>query len=802
MTTGFVWAIAILCVPTLVLAGGVAGCLRAHDDATRALALPFAYACVVFCGVLAVRLGIRGQALTLVTVGPALLAGAFLLYRRGARSLPPWPLLGAGITLAILASPYRWHKPGVLGWNVGNDSVVHATYASALGMPDRAPVAGSSARLVVDTFANGYPEGSHALFAAVLAFSRDPLTSFNPVLAVLMAFAAFPAYWLIRRQLASAPLAGIGAAGAAGGYLQFGFYSQGFMPQLALTALLFGALGLGYEAIAGASLALAAMAGVTAAGAVIVYSAAVGVYLAPAALIAIVALAVVPGLSLRTRVLLPVAAIAAGVIAILPELSRTLRLGRAAAAAAGDPAAFISDRGNLPGPVDKLTVLGAWIGPDYRVPYTYIRPTHAAMVAAAFLAGVAVLVALRRWRLALPAILVSVAAGAVYVAASSSIYYTAKTYQVAAFPIACAIVAGAAALTRCQWRPRLAVPIATAGALLLGGVAAALELGIGQAARAAAVTPPEFRELQALGRHAPRSLGLALIHDDWTKVLLPDAAVPYDSSFGANVVPGHGFAGILDVDSLRPASLDEVSWIAEERLGGTSRPPAPFGLDRVSPDYRLWTRPPGSAVKATRTFPLEPVPDIGGRNLAPGASLAAPATGSLEGRATDGVLSFPVHWKLAGSAWGPWVAEADYVVPSPGGGPPAQTEFDVGAGGRYRVSLIGQPSPRMRIRVDGNPLPPPDTSAPGITRFQAIGTVRLTPGRHTLSLLAGGNGEIAYILAISLERAGRPAAVAVCVAGRRSELAPREPAKVRQGQRITACGGRSAFLDRIDEAAP
>ena len=329
-----------------------------------------------------------------MTAGPALLAGGCLLVRRGVRGFPLWPLLGAAITLAILASPYRWHKPGVLGWNVGNDSVVHVTYADALAMPDRAPVAGSSADAVVQSFTGGYPEGSHALLAAVIAFSRDPLTTFNPVLAVLMAFAAFPAYWLIRRQLASAPLAGIGAAGAAAGYLQFGYYSQGFLPQMAVTALLFGALGLGYEALATASLSLAAMTGVTAAAALIVYSAAVGVYLGPAAVLAVVALAVRPGLSLRLRIALPAVAIGAA----SSRSCRNSAHARSRAYGGGSgrrPDRFVADRGNLPGPVDKLTVLGAWIGPDYRVPYVYVRPTHVAMVAAAALAGVGVLVALR-----------------------------------------------------------------------------------------------------------------------------------------------------------------------------------------------------------------------------------------------------------------------------------------------------------------------------------------------------------------------------------------------------------------------
>jgi hypothetical protein len=471
-----------------------------------------------------------------------------------------------------------------------------------------------------------------------------------------------------------------------------------------------------------------------------------------------------------------------------------------AVSAAGDPTGFSGDRGNLPGPVDKLTVLGAWIGPDYRVPYLSVRPTHAAMVAAVVLAVVAVLVALRRRRLALPAILAAVGIGAVYVASSSSIYYTAKTYQVAAFAIACAVVAGAAALARCPWRRRLAVPIALAGALLLGGVAVAMKQGIDMAARAAAVTPAEFRQLQALGRHTSHRLGLALVHDDWTKALLPDAAVPYDGSFGANIRPGSGFAGIFDVDSIQPSGLEGVDWIVEPRFGGTSSPPAPFRQTRSTGAYRLWTRGYGGPSAATQTMPLEKPGTIGGFTLAPGAALVAPMTGRLEGRAADGVLSFPVRWKLPGAAWGPWVANPYFVVPDPNGGPPARTTFLIGIGGLYQVSLVGQPSYRMRIRVDGRSLPPPDVSAGGTLRYAPVGIVRLAPGRHSLSLVAGGSGEIAYILAISLQHVGRPAGVTVCVGGRREQLAPGGFVEVRKGQLIASCGGHAAFLDRIAEA--
>ena len=513
------------------------------------------------------------------------------------------------------------------------------------------------------------------------------------------------------------------------------------------------------------------------------YSAAVGVYLAPAAVLALVALAVVPGLSLRARVLLPAVALAAGALAILPELSRTLRLGRAAAAAAGDPAAFVGDRGNLPGPVDKLTVLGAWIGPDYRVPYIYIRPTHAAMVAAAVLAGAAVLVALRRRRLALPAILVAVAAGAVYVAASSSIYYTAKTYQVAAFPIACAVVAGAAALTRCPWRPQLAVPVAAAGALLLGGYAAAMELGIGQAARAAAVTPPEFRQLQALARDAPHDLGLALVHDDWTKVLLPDAAVPYDGSFGANVRAGYGFAGIIDMDSIEPGALRGVHWIVEPRLGGTSFPPAPFRPARGSAAYRLWSRATGSAARTNGTLPLERHDTLGGLTLAPGSigrrPAKRPAGGSRRRR----------HALLPGA-----VAAARLGLGTMGRQPRLRRSVSgwrtvrharrsrSESAGLYEVSLIGQPTFHMRIRIDGKDLPAPDLSSPGVSRrSRRSHTPRARP---PLARPRRGRSRGDRLHPRDLRGAGREAC-----AGRRLRRRPARPA--RGGPCGARCNGAS-----------
>ena len=99
------------------------------------------------------------------------------------------------------------------------------------------------------------------------------------------------------------------------------------------------------------------------------------------------------------------------------------------------------------------------------------------------------------------------------------------------------------------------------------------------------------------------------------------------------------------------------------------------------------------------------------------------------------------------------------------------------------MSLIGQPTLDMRIRIDGVDLPAPDVSALGIFRYQEIATVPLAPGRHALSLVAGGSGEIAYILAISVERIGPPGGVVVCVGGPPTAHRPR---CARQGARAAS----------------
>jgi hypothetical protein len=221
-------------------------------------------------------------------------------------------------------------------------------------------------------------------------------------------------------------------------------------------------------------------------------------------------------------------------------------------------------------------------------------------------------------------------------------------------------------------------------------------------------------------------------------------------------------------------------------------------LSETTTAYRVWTRT-GASPTAGTVVPLEPQNGFGGLPLSPGQALVAPASGALEGRALDGIVSFPAQWELHGAAWGTWVANPVFVVPDPNGGPAARKRFELGAGGSYRISLIGQPSPSMRIRIDGSDLRAPDAAAAGVMRYQSLGVVTLRPGRHMLELVPGGGGQISYILALSLERLGPPAAVTVCLDGRRAELAPGRAVEVRKGQRITACGGRAALLDRISE---
>ena len=799
MTGGFLVAIAVLGLPIFVIGWSLVDACG-DDDAAVALAVGPAFAAVVLACSLVTAAGIGGLVLALTPALVALLALAVMIRRRriALRRALAFPLAAWGGAIAVFAWPFDFRSgPGVLGYNIANDSAVHAVVVDHFARPGRTVAQGSTADAIISSFtADGYPLGVHQVIASVAAATGDVLTAYDSGLAVLVALTVFPAYWLSRRAGCPPPIAAIGGLAAAAGYLQLQYYQQGFAPQMAATPLVFCALGLGYEAAMSGRLVVALAAGVTLGGAVAVYSVSIAAYVG-VGLLAMLVIAVAKSRGRRRVVPMQLAVIVVGAAIVLaPSLGPTIDFFRAAGGTLQQRGTTVA-AGNLSKAADPKLALGAWIGPDFRAPYVLTRKTRAGMLAAAFLSAIALVATLARRRFALPIVLGSIGFASLYITQRSGIYYAAKSYQMLAVPIACAVAVGG--WTLISWRSTvIGRVVALLGVVLLTGWLYVADRSLLYSARAAAITPPDIRELRQLREPG---LGIALIPDDWAKFALPNASVPQDRSTSSALTQlreGGGAAGWLDSDSMSASTLARASWIVEYRMGGTSTPPPPFALVREIGSYRLWRRPAGSKV-APGLLPFEPAGTLGGLALAPGArhplKLARAGRSLLSAQPAGATFWSPVRWRWQGTGWGPWVANPAYVV-AQADGPSLGHAFAVAAAGRYRVTMIGLPGPTMRVVIDGHPYV---AEARSIDARQLVATVDLAAGTHTIELRHGAGGGVSYILALALEPERHDNVATICIDGARRTVSALHPVAFNggPGSVVTNCGRFPVRLDWV-----
>jgi hypothetical protein len=796
---GFLAAIVVIALPAAAIGLCVAPALG-DDDATRALALPAGLCLLLVPLELLTGLGLGGWWLAAAPLASGAVAAAVAVRRRTpvAWALPPL----ASAVGALLVFAYPFHViagRGVLGWNIENDSTVHAVVAEYIASGRHRTVPGSAFGQAAQSYGIGYPAGSHELLAAVMPLSSNVTLVYDPVLAVILSFTAFGAYWLLRRSAVGRPLATLGAVVAAAGYLQLEFYGFGYMPQMAATPMVLASVGLGYEAARSRRLLPALLCGATAAAAAATYSLYIVGFMLPAVGIAAVGALLLAGdrAALARSLAWQVGAVVVGAAVVLgPVLGRTINFARGATGVV--KSTTIS--GDLVAAVDPRTIFGAWIGPDYRIAAVDPKHTDWAFAAGASLLVVALVAALVRRRPALPLVLLSYGIATYVIKSHSSIYYTSKAYQMLAIPVACGIVAGAAALLEGVAGQQRIV----AGSLvvvLLGGWGVAVKRSLDDAARSLPITPPVLQELFAARAVTGDAPGFSTINDDWVKVALPDVADPFDHGTQGQPpapVAGRGMGVYTDFDSYDPAGEAGAQVYVEPRLGGYSVPPPPWRLVRETESIRVWRRPADDPPGGAR-IPLEPAGVLGGRTLAPGATLTLPAAAGdaplLGGGPQDGVFTSPVRWNLKGTAWDVWTADPRFAISVHGGGP-ARWRFAVADAGRYDVSLIGRPD-GLTVQVDGHPLPPPAYGQLDSTRV--VGTVPLDAGEHTLSLVQTPD-VIAYVQGVSVDRSGTAPPAPVCVGDRRLEVAPSRPVRLPlNGTRtIRNCGRAPLWLDWVE----
>lgn len=578
----------------------------------------------------AVQLPGRAGTAAAAVGGLTLAAAAVLARRRGFRR---GPLLDAAVVsavvLAAVSLPFAVSgRIGVLGAGENNDMAVHMKAAFWLQTHVPPPP-----RLV----GAGYPLGPHALAAALatglhlsIPTAFTALTLAIPVVTALAALAAFPAAARAAR-VAAAALVGLA-------YLVAAYYAQGaFKETLEAGLVLAFALSLRRLPEESAAARRGVPIGLLVAGMVWTYSY-FGLLWPAAALVALLGLEVAlarRAAAGRVARAVPAAAVAlvTTAVAVAPQLGRIVTF--AGSSYAHEPRAGM---GNLPTPVPPLEVLGVWLRGDFRFrPHPFALTLALALLALAALAA-ALVHALRRRELVLPAALL----GALAVYANAALFknpYNAAKALVVPAPLVAALLASAALEAR---RRRRAVAVMAVAVALPAAASSVLAL------RDALVRPmAHARALEALRpltRHAPT---LFLGHDDfvqWDLRGIPLGTV--DRLYSTWIVATRpraprGLGAPVDFDSVAAAELDRFRYVVTPRTPYASTPPSSFALARRTRWYLLWRR-------TGRTLPRSILAEDG----APGAVLDC-STGAgrwlSRRRGVAGTLPAPVA--LGPQAW-------------------------------------------------------------------------------------------------------------------------------------------------------
>ena len=817
MFQGFLAAVVVIGFPALVV--GVALARYCGADRDSVVLGPVAGLAVLLLALrLAQLFDATAQALTATALAVGI--GALPLALREPRStwlriLPA--TIGAALCLLVLVWPWtHLDGEGVLGYNMANDATKHGAWIASIADGEATQVSTAYAQ-TVSLFSGGYPSGGHLLAASISLPAGGVVPAYMPAMAVLMAFLAFPAYWLVRRS--GGPVAiGILACPLVGaGYLQVAYYLEAFLPQMMAGAALMGALALGYEAAASRRVAPAALAGACMGFAVQAYSANVLLWSGP--LIAVViAMRVRDRATGGLRVLGMQAA--AALLVLLVVTAPVLRDTIDYLTATNDVAGSQSELGNIRRPLDLRTLFGTFVGIDYRelVPLEKTI-SNIGSVAAALLAAAGVVISVRRRQYALVTLLACYAVATLFVIRSANVYYEAKSYQLLAMPIAAAVAVGAGGLMSIG-RGRARVACALAGLALLGLHLQVVRKAVGlEIAERSIRTPDQVTDLPRIAARVPAATGISLLVEDWVKALLPPAISPYDgyrltglpvlslrSDPSGTPLLGANWA---DFDAFEPWKTVSVASIVEYRLATHSIPPPPFVLAYETPRLRVWTSPGGSLI-ASR-IPLEEPGVVGGRVLAPGASMPAPeAAGTsfrLGARPLDGVLLIAgrdLRWQ--GTRWARWDADGSYLATAADTPDlPATATVDLPLPGTYRIVVGGGVQRDDAVAIDGRRFGMREATAAGtfpygVNSVQYVGEIDLDAGSHRVEFW-GQRDHLSLVRAISLELRERPPPAPVCIGSQRHTVAWDAPASaldVATGAAIVNCGDTPLLLDWIE----
>jgi hypothetical protein len=247
---------------------------------------------------------------------------------------------------------------------------------------------------------------------------------------------------------------------------------------------------------------------------------------------------------------------------------------------------------------------------------------------------------------------------------------------------------------------------------------------------------------------------------------------------------GHG--GKVDVTRGRARALRAYPLVVTRRDPTAIRPPSAYSLLWQGTYYQVWGRRPGAPAAIAR-FRLTGARPVACSRVRAIAAVAAAHAATLIAATPAEIVPIDLATAHRSSNWKH--LEIWYVMPSQGH---LRATFRIPAPGLWDVWLQGEIMPTVDVRVDGRQLGRvggalggdpivPDTTAPL--------SVRLTAGRHTLSIargsltLAPGNGGSAILTAAFLTPAG---------AAGGQQLRDAAPARWR-----SLCGHRYVWIEAV-----
>jgi hypothetical protein len=690
----------------------------------------------------------QGTARLALPVIGALALGGLVLGRKRLLGLRPSPWLVAavaGLYLLLAAPIVLSGEPTFAGYLALPDTNQQFALADLFahrgpdwgGLPE-----GANSRLVAKYVTTSYPVAAQAALGVTAPLGAlDIAWLYQPFLAFTLLLGGLAAWAIAAPLLARRWQAAIVAFTVPQSALVIGNYLTGSIKEIASAVVLLTLVALVAAAIRERPSARSLLT------VAIVSGAAVGA-LGPAALayVAIpllVAVAVWAIPRLRRPRPIEVAGVV-GAVALLTLLALPV-LQNLRTAITVNQAVLVDQKdelGHLAGPLNSAQALGIWLSGDFR----YAAGGGAAQPILSVIAALCALVAagwairMRRWGpLLLVATFVLVSA---LLLARGTAYADSKVLMIASPALLALAMIGAAVLWTGRWR----VVSGLLTVALVGGVLWSNALAYHDVSLAPHDRYTELLDLnERLAGRGPAFFGE---YDEFAEYFLrsiPVYASPYyphefrSAPYKPNALsdpkrrPSEKTP--IDIDDVTLAYVESSPYLILRRGPQTSRPPANYERVIQGTFYDVWHRT--SAVRVLDHMPLGP--DV----LHQTAVVRAPVARRWAARARSrgGRIAYvprerpPVFLATRVPRPVRWIGFGNFPEALLSEGPANfHVEIAIPRNGRYHVWVEGSFARDIHIGIDGRPLPhrPDGLNNPGA--YASLGRVRLTRGRHVLTL--------------------------------------------------------------------